>query len=78
MKLMGESYEDWKERQAKGAIMESTKQQIADIIKELYKRYTGVEIARRIDVSVVTLYRYQNMKINKPHRRILKALRRIK
>ena len=58
--------------------MESTKQQIADIIKELYKSYTGVEIARRIDVSVVTLYRYQLMKINKPHRRIFKALKRIK
>ena len=58
--------------------MESTKQQIADIIKELYKSYTGVEIARKIDVSVVTLYRYQLMKINKPHRRILKALKRIK
>ena len=58
--------------------MESTKQQIADIIKELYKHMTGAEIARRIDVSVVTLYRYQNMKINKPHRRILKALKRIK
>ena len=57
--------------------MESTKQQIADIIAELYKSYTGVEIARKIDVSVVTLYRYQNMKINKPHRRILKALKKI-
>ena len=58
--------------------MESTKQQIADVIKELHKSDTGVEIARRIDVSVVTLYRYQLMKINKPHRRILKALKRIK
>ena len=58
--------------------MESTKQQIADIIKELNKHMSGAEIARKIDVSVVTLYRYQNMKINKPHRRILKALKRIK
>ena len=64
--------------------MESTKQQIADIIKELLskkingKKVTGAYIAKIIDVSVVTLYRYQNMKINKPHRRILKALRRIK
>ena len=58
--------------------MESTKQQIADIIKELYKSYTGVDIAKKIDVSVVTLYRYQNMKINKPHSRILRALKRIK
>ena len=57
---------------------ESTKQQIADIIAELYKSYTGVDIAKKIDVSVVTLYRYQNQKINKPHRRILKALRRIR
>jgi len=59
--------------------MQSTKQQIADRIAELEdKGMTGVEIARRIDVNVVTLYRYQRMKINKPHRRILKALRRIK
>jgi len=58
--------------------MESTKQQIADIIKELHKSHIGVDIAKKIDVSVVTLYRYQNSKINKPHRRILKALKRIK
>ena len=59
--------------------MQSTKQQITERIADLEdKGMTGIEIARRIDVNVVTLYRYQRMKINKPHRRILKALRRIK
>ena len=59
--------------------MESTKQQIAERIIELEdKGMTGIEIARKIDVNVVTLYRYKSMLINRPHRRILKALRRIK
>jgi len=39
---------------------------------------TGIDIARKIDVNVVTLYRYKAMLINRPHRRILKILRRIK
>ena len=59
--------------------MQSTKQQIAERIAELEdKGMTGIEIARKIDVNVVTLYRYKSMLINRPHRRILKALRRIK
>ena len=61
-------------------IMQSTKQQIAERIAELIedKGMTGIDIARKIDVNVVTLYRYKAMLINRPHRRILKALRRIK
>jgi len=60
--------------------MQSTKQQIAERIAELIedKGMTGIEIARKIDVNVVTLYRYKAMLINRPHRRILKILRRIK
>ena len=60
--------------------MQSTKQQIAERIAELIedKGMTGIDIARKIDVNVVTLYRYKAMLINRPHRRILKALRRIK
>ena len=59
--------------------MQSTKQQIAERIAELEdKGMTGIEIARKIDVNVVTLYRYKAMRIDRPHRRILKALRRIK
>ena len=60
--------------------MQSTKQQIADRIAELIedKGMTGIDIARKIDVNVVTLYRYKAMLINRPHRRILKILRRIK
>ena len=59
--------------------MQSTKQQIADRIAELEdKGMTGIDIARKIDVNVVTLYRYKAMRIDRPHRRILKALRRIK
>ena len=59
--------------------MQSTKQQIADRIAELEdKGMTGIEIARKIDVNVVTLYRYKAMLINRLHRRILKILRRIK
>jgi len=59
--------------------MQSTKQQIAERIAELEdKGMTGIDIARKIDVNVVTLYRYKAMRIDRPHRRILKALRRIK
>ena len=59
--------------------MESTKQQIAERITELEdKGMTGIDIARKIDVNVVTLYRYKAMLIYRPHRRILKILRRIK
>ena len=60
--------------------MQSTKQQIAERIAELIedKGMTGIDIARKIDVNVVTLYRYKAMLINRPHRRILKILRRIK
>ena len=59
--------------------MKSTKQQIAERIAELEdKGMTGIDIARKIEVNVVTLYRYKAMLINRPHRRILKILRRIK
>ena len=60
--------------------MQSTKQQIAERIAELIedKGMTGIDIARKIDVNVVTLYRYKAMRIDRPHRRILKILRRIK
>ena len=38
--------------------MQSTKQQIADRIAELEdKGMTGIDVARKIDVNVVTLYR---------------------
>ena len=59
--------------------MESTKQQIADIIKELHnKGMTYTDIGRKIHRHYITIVRYRAMLIDRPDDRVLRDLRRIK
>lgn len=58
--------------------MESKKEEISRIIKMLRKTMSPADIASKLDVSVVTLYRYESVKIDNPHRRVLKKLKQIK
>jgi len=57
--------------------MESTKQQIADIIKELYnKGMTYKAIGKKAHRHYVTIVRYRRMNISRPDDRVLRDLRR--
>jgi len=57
--------------------METKKAEISRIIKILRKTMSPADIASKLEISVVTLYRYEAERIDNPHRRILKKLQKL-
>lgn len=58
--------------------MKSKKEVVSELIMILVaKKVKRKNIAKELEIDESTLWRYEGMKINKPHKRLIRILRRM-